>query len=530
LEVWEVVAAAEYSVLPQGLQSPLGAAHSLDISPDGRLLAISRSKGLEVWDLVSEHHWLETGIQNSLIKFTQNGDLIVSCKSSVTRWPRKIQSPTSDTASELLISYGPPQQLTGASDDLVFAIDPPGRTLAVEPPWNGGRVIHANKPAEVVRLPIAVHPRRMAISSDGQWVAVAHAFSRGATVFSAITGQRVANLSPAGDALPLFSSDNRWLATSSEGVQVWRASDWQLATELHTQRKTWSAQEIAFSPDSRVLAVGQPSGAIRLVDPATGKDWATLNDPHGSPGAFLAFTPDQSKLIALADGDNGAPRIWNLAAIRRGLADHGLDWPEDVLGPLTNARSIADSARVDITFNVGNFPQKQEAMDFVSKSAGTSAERALELNKQAVRMDPECGLAHNNIARLLAIGPELLRDPDGSLVHARRAVSLEPGHQGYLNTLGIALCRNALYDEAIQVLNRSLKLSVDDGKPFDLLFLALAQAGKGDAQAARDCYTEAETWFNQHRTQMPSNMREEFIRLLEESRPAVWATPQGKKT
>src|SRR4029078_10214510 len=142
----------------------------------------------------------------------------------------------------------------------------------------------------------------MAISSDGQWVAVAHAFSSGATVFSAMTGQQVANLSIGGDGLPLFSFDNRWLATSSEGVRLWRVGDWQLATELRTQRKTWSGQEIAFSPDSRVLAVGQPSGAIRFVDPATGKDWATLVDPAGSPGAFLAFSPDQSQLVALADG------------------------------------------------------------------------------------------------------------------------------------------------------------------------------------------------------------------------------------
>jgi hypothetical protein len=501
------------------MQPPQAVAHSLDISPDGRLLAISRRKGLEVWDLVSERHWLEPGIQNGLIKFTQDGDLIVSCKSGITRWPRKVESTTSDAASGLVITYGPPQQLTGPSDDFVFAIDPPGRTLAVEPPWNGGRVIHADKPDEVVRLRILRSPRRMAISSDGQWVAVAHAFSSGATVFSAMTGQRVANLSMAGDGLPLFSSDNCWLATSSEGVQVWRVSDWQLATELPTQRKTWSAQEIAFSPDSRVLAVGQPSGVIRLVDPATGQDWATLSDPNGSPSAFLAFSPDQTKLIAMASGENSSPRVWNLASLRRKLAKYELDWTEEILCPLKNIRSMADSSRLDVAFEIGNFPQKQEAMGFVSNALGASAKTALELNQQAVRTDPECGLAHNNIAWLLATGPPGLRDPEGSLVHARRAVFLEPGHQGYLNTLGIALCRNAMYDEAIQFLNRSLKLSVDDGRSFDLLFLALAHAGKGDATAAQDYYSRAETWFAERRPQMPHHMCEDFTRLLDESRP-----------
>ena len=73
-------------------------------------------------------------------------------------------------------------------------------------------------------------------------------------------------------------------------------------------------------------------------------------------------------------------------------------------------------------------------------------------------------------------------------------MALEENKHEHLNTLGIALCRNAQYDEAITILERSLALSVDDGASLDLLFLALAHAGKGYAKVARDCFARTRDW------------------------------------
>ncbi len=525
-QVWEVVTASECSLIPRGLHPALGSVHSLDISPDGRLLAISRTNGLVVWDLVSQRQWLEPAVLASQIKFTQNGDLIVSSRHSITRWPRKIQPPVHGSVeAELEVSYGPPQQLAGPTNLGFFAIEPSGDTLLMMPARNGPRVIDVDEPEEVVRLVTKNVTNRMAISSDRNWAVLANRPHGGILVYNAVTGQQIAELATKSDSLPLFSPDNRWLAASFGDVRVWRVSDWELAVELQAPAKTLSGQEIAYSPDSRVLAIGQPNGVIRLTDPATGEDWVSLTDTVKSPCAFLAFSPDQSRLVTMAASEEAVPRIWDLTAIRRELALRGLDLPSDVLKTTSNANSIDDSTRLVVTFDIGNFRKKAEARDLVSKARTSSPEQALELFQQAVQTDPECGLAHNDIAWFSATGPEKLRNPELALEHARRAVALEPGHQGYLNTLGLALCRNAQYEEAIRVLDRSFALSTNDGASFDLLFLALAHAGQGNAKTAHDYYTRAKAWHDSHNPSQPAGSTSEFTRLYDESRPAIEAKP-----
>ena len=100
-------------------------------------------------------------------------------------------------------------------------------------------------------------------------------------------------------------------------------------------------------------------------------------------------------------------------------------------------------------------------------------------------------------------------------------MALEENKHEHLNTLGIALCRNAQYDEAISVLERSLALSVDDGVSLDLLFLALAHAGKGDTKTAHDYYTKARAWYETRGRGLSATWRDEFSRLSTEVRTAI---------
>lgn len=53
-------------------------------------------------------------------------------------------------------------------------------------------------------------------------------------------------------ATPVFSHDNRWLATSPNGVQVWDTGDWRTHANVHARGTSANALGIAFSPDSRV--------------------------------------------------------------------------------------------------------------------------------------------------------------------------------------------------------------------------------------------------------------------------------------
>jgi WD40 repeat protein len=106
-----------------------------------------------------------------------------------------------------------------------------------------------------------------------------------------------------------LSPDGRAVASVTGGrVLLWEGASGEV------RRRIEGASCANFSPDGRLLAVGDPDGLIRLCDPLSGKEWSRLKGHQGGVTA-LAFSAEG---LTLASGSEDATAlVWDVAGIGR---------------------------------------------------------------------------------------------------------------------------------------------------------------------------------------------------------------------
>ncbi len=320
----EVTPSREYFTLANNAASrtPTGNA---DISTDGRLLAVGFDGGAGLWDLHSRRQWdkLSDASPFVFLEAAQNGPpwtLFTAGSSGVQR-----RSITVDPLNKTRLLIGTPLQLSPHSR-AHFARSPEGETLLAATKEGAPSLILDPKTG-AVRQEIGRHPQGevFALSSDGHWAASCGWHSDRVRLWKIAKNELVDEWTLGNRTTVFFSPDSRTLIISRGDEFSFR--DIQKRDLIHplprevSQFPGW----VAFSRDGRHMALEMAPGIIHLIDYATMRTLARLEDPHGDRATWQGFTPDGQKLVTASRYANSI-HVWDLLAIRQHLKTLNLDW------------------------------------------------------------------------------------------------------------------------------------------------------------------------------------------------------------
>jgi WD40 repeat protein len=334
--LWEVNPAREYRLLSGHREASQGP-WQVDISPDGRLMATGSSDGIRLWNLAGgkENAFLATGTAGnggrwdaSMALFDPHGhSLITSGKYGLHRWPITAVS-NAGQAGKPDLRIGPPEPLGIPGRWGEISLSGNGQTLAA---------VHFDHKQAVLfdlkkqRKRIRLGPDRslllsIALSPDGRWV-VTWGYGPLGKLWDGHSGKLIKTFTDFWSGNVRFSPDGKWLVTGTiTTYSVWKVGCWgQPHYTLPRPRRTGtSCAMAAFSRDGRLLALKQSTRTLQLIEPATGKELATLPARYSQAFFDLCFSPDASQLAVA--GESHLIQVWDLRRIRQQLARMGLDW------------------------------------------------------------------------------------------------------------------------------------------------------------------------------------------------------------
>jgi WD40 repeat protein len=127
----------------------------------------------------------------------------------------------------------------------------------------------------------------------------------GLELWDVATGQKVLSIDELGHNRLMFSPDGKWLLVGSCGsVNVLDAAT--LETKFSLFRLNGCTHNMAFSPDSRLLAITSIGGPVKVWDWTTYQELLQL--PAGLPNGFgrkLQFSPDGTRLMVVVNDPSG---------------------------------------------------------------------------------------------------------------------------------------------------------------------------------------------------------------------------------
>jgi WD40 repeat protein len=300
----------------------------------GRLAAVGTRNGVTLLDLTSgtDVGFLDLGRNDGVAFDPATGDLLTYGQRGLFRWP--VQTMTEQPAR---LRVGPPRRLPvapGGADQAV-RISPDGKTIAVAQRKRVTVLREGRTDQPIVLQPLEDVRQHLALSPDGKWVATGRHDEPGSGDVRVwdIEARKVVKTFGIDRAMRVgFSPDGRWLVANDRShYHFWHTGTWEPGTQRPVK---YGFGELTFSPNGRMLALERWDGAVRLVETATGKELAVLEDPEQGRSSQATFSPDGTQLL-LTNKDHAVLRLWDLRRLREGLKRLDLDWaappypPED---------------------------------------------------------------------------------------------------------------------------------------------------------------------------------------------------------
>src|SRR5262249_44597821 len=137
-------------------------------------------------------------------------------------------------------------------------------------------VLDLEPSAKKVALPYSEEVHSLAISPHGDWLATGHAGvrDRGIKIWNADSGKLVQQLAVP-NARVAFSPNGQWLiAGGASDYRLWKVGSWEEDLVLDADRRQPWDRPLAFTRDSRLLAMVRYGQQVQLYDLAKRKEVA----------------------------------------------------------------------------------------------------------------------------------------------------------------------------------------------------------------------------------------------------------------
>jgi serine/threonine protein kinase/WD40 repeat protein len=506
--LWSFAGGLEYrSLVHAGDQKSAYYANGPTVHPSGRLAAIGLIDGVAIFDLEMGSELAHIPSGNVCAQFDGAGNLLTNGFDGCFRWPVR-----PDTANPTRLVVGPPTPLPFHPGDRGIAASRDGQVVA-QSMWAGygmesfagGWILQPNATA-----PHWVNAGKTtgwcSVSPDGRWVAFGDDFHY-AEVFETATGKSLRKWDAGPPNLCRFSPDGRWLITAVDNGRVYATGTWKPGPQLGAGEPTDATSEL--------VVMAQTNGIYRLVELATGRELAQLEDPEENSRPAV-FTPDGAKLIVAAM--NGL-RVWDLRRIRGELTKLSLDWdapPLTVASRGTDATPLAavplsihvdlgasnyvrlsqwDNAAGDYAHIDWSRPQRDDAFIYACllliRGENEAYDRFCQdmIQRAAETKDPFEAYV---LARSCAIAPKSPVDSARAVQWANQALASE--HlPWFFHALGLAQYRAGQFDQALQSFTKA-NVKTWSCSELNWFGLALVDYRLGHPDEARQCLDKGIQW------------------------------------